>query len=215
MGNINAIFGKYKAYAIIAVLAALLGLAGMRACKIGDSYSRLEGEYATLKKIAAADHVLHMREIEKVEAEKKKLDEDIQGLMAKVEIKDRDARELGGRIASLEAEYRALGNDKDGQIENLKSQVKAWSERFSLVMLELEDKDKIIFDLKQKYDFQVQITMKWQADYAKQTELQKILEANISSLKGKLRMANFKSNLKTYLVIAIAGYAGYQAIKGK
>jgi len=124
--------------------------------------------------------------------------------------KDANLEALGQKLKQLE-----ISGDLPAQVANLKEQVKAWSDKFSLAQTVIAEKDAIIADGSAKYDAQVTISESWKQKYEGETRLRTLAEKGWKASERKLRWTRIVGNVKTGLVLAAAGYVGYSALKGK
>ena len=85
--------------------------------------------------------------------------------------KDSDLTQLVQKLHKLE-----VSGDLSAQVANLKEQVKAWSEKFSLAQSVIAEKDAIIADWAAKYDAQVTISESWKQKYEGETRLRTLAE---------------------------------------
>ena len=118
----------------------------------------------------------------------------------------------GDKIRDLEKRLQGL-KDKDEIIRNQSLQIEEWKVRFSLVQREVDEKDKIIFSLNEKYKASVVIREEltgqikaWADKYSALNDLAKVYQI-------KLLKANARSTLKSGIVIAAAAYIVYTAVK--
>jgi len=124
--------------------------------------------------------------------------------------KDSDLTELVQKLHKLE-----VSGDLPAQVANLKEQVKAWSEKFSLAQSVIAEKDAIIADWAVKYNAQVTIGDTWKQKYEGETRLRTLAEKGWKASERRLRWARVMSNIKSGLIVGALGYLGYSAIKGK
>ena len=157
--KIKDILAKMKIGHFFALAALfLLGLIffTVKSCNLYDENSVLKGKYETYRTLAKEHTKLMQAAI--AEQEKK-----IKELEQKQIIYEENIKKKEGQIASLHVttgelkKQRRELTDKDAIIANLDTQVAAWKEKFSLAQSVIEEKDKIIFNLTEKYDAQVTI----------------------------------------------------------
>ena len=123
--------------------------------------------------------------------------------------KDANLEALGQKLKQLE-----ISGDLPAQVANLKEQVKAWSDKFSLAQSVIAEKDAIISACAAKYDAQVTISESWKAKYDAECRLLQLATQGWKSAEGKLRWTRVMSNIKSGLIVGALGYIGYSAIKG-
>ena len=124
--------------------------------------------------------------------------------------KDSNLEALGQKLKQLE-----ISGDLFAQVANLKEQVKAWSEKFTLAQSVIAEKDAIIADWSAKYSAQVTIGDMWKQKYEGETRLRMLAEKGWKASERKLRWARIVGNVKTGLIVGALGYVGYSALKGK
>ena len=127
-----------------------------------------------------------------------------------IELKKRDEYKSQD-LAKLESEVVNL-KDKDKIIENLKSQINVWSERFTLAQNQLAEKDKIIFSLTEKYNAEVKISIQWEGLYNRQVDLNKILEDKGKVADKKIARLGFESKIEKVLITGFIIYVGVNVI---
>jgi len=124
--------------------------------------------------------------------------------------KDSDLTQLVQKLHKLE-----VSGDLSAQVANLKEQVKAWSEKFSLAQSVIAEKDAIIADHIAKFDAQVTISESWKQKYNSELHLRTLAEKGWKASGRKLRWTQVMSHIKSGLIVGALGYLGYSAIKGK
>jgi chromosome segregation ATPase len=204
-------------YWIALGLALALTVAVCDGLRLRDKYSIAIGKYeealtqervngkALTTQIAQMTAIVGQKDKEIAEATKQ-----IGHLTDAVGRKDSDLTELVQKLHKLE-----VSGDLPAQVANLKEQVQAWSEKFSLAQTVIAEKDAIIADWTIKYDAQVTISESWKQKYEGETRLRTLAEKGWKASERKLRWTRIVGNVKTGLVLAAAGYVGYSALKGK
>lgn len=124
--------------------------------------------------------------------------------------KDSNLEALGQKLKQLET-----SGDLSAQVANLKEQVKAWSEKFTLAQSVIAEKDAIIADWTAKLAAQVTISESWKQNYNSELHLRTLAEKGWKASENKLRWTRVLSNIKSGLICGAIGYIGYSAIKGK
>ena len=124
--------------------------------------------------------------------------------------KDANLEALGQKLKQLE-----ISGDLPAQVANLKEQVKAWSDKFSLAQTVIAEKDAIIADWTIKYDAQVTISESWKQKYEGETRLRTLAEKGWKVAERKLKWTRIVGNLKTGLILAAVAAVGYEELKGK
>jgi len=124
--------------------------------------------------------------------------------------KDSNLEALGQKLKQLET-----SGDLSAQVANLKEQVNAWSEKFTLAQSVIAEKDAIIADWTAKLAAQVTISESWKQNYNSELHLRTLAEKGWKASENKLRWTRVLSNIKSGLICGAIGYIGYSAIKGK
>lgn len=205
---------KYAVYAGAGLVLVVALIAFGRACKIGDKYSRLEGQYQEALRIAKIDAEI----LNKTITEKEKA----------IAEKDRDIRESGKTIAQLQAGIGGKNQELDAldtelaaaktdaeRVPILHAEVAAWAEKFSLAEQAIAEKDRQIVAWTEKFNAQITISESWKQRYENETRLHEISRSEISALKARLISSRIIGTIKSGLVLATVGYIGYSALRGK
>lgn len=124
--------------------------------------------------------------------------------------KDKTITDLKAALHNLEA-----AGDLSGQVANLKEQIAAWSEKFTLAESVIAEKDKIIIAWAAKFNAQLEISDSWKAKYDAEYHLRTLAEEGWWTANRKLKARSVMGNIKSGLIIAAVGYWGYSALKGK
>ena len=203
-----------KTISLIAVVAAVLLALSIflhRSCNIYDRYSELKGLYEGNKaqtEKEKQESQKAIQELKKEIGEKEKSialsEANVINLKKRDEFKSQDLKKLESEIINLK--------DKDKIIENLKSQINVWSERFTLAQNQLAEKDKIIFSLTEKFNAQVKISIQWEGLYNRQVGLNKILEDRIALADKKISRLGFESKIEKVLITGLAIYLGVKIL---
>ena len=123
--------------------------------------------------------------------------------------KDSNLEALGQKLKQLE-----ISGDLFAQVANLKEQVKAWSEKFTLAQSVIAEKDAIIADWAAKYDAQVTISESWKQKYEGETRLRTLAEKGWKASERKLRWARIGSNIEKLVILGLGAKVAVDALKG-
>lgn len=205
---------KYAVYAGAGLALIIALIAFGRACRIGDKYSRLEGQYQEALRITRIDaEILNQTIAEKekaIAALDKRLVASAQAvghLTGAIGQKDSD-------LAGLDAKLKDAKTDAE-RVPILRAEVAAWAEKFNLAELTIAEKDKQIEAWEAKFSSQVTISESWKQKFENEARLHEISRDEISALKARLISTRLVGTLKSGLIVAAIGYIGYQAIRGK
>jgi len=123
--------------------------------------------------------------------------------------KDANLEALGQKLKQLE-----ISGDLPAQVANLKEQVRAWSDKFSLAQAVIAEKDAIIADWAAKYDAQVTISESWKQKYEGETRLRTLAEKGWKASERKLRWARIGSNIEKLVILGLGAKVAVDALKG-
>jgi len=183
----------------------------VKSCNLYDENSVLKGKYATYQTLAKEHTKLMQAAI--VEQEKKIKELEQKQIIYEENIKKKEGQiaSLHGTTGELEKQRREL-TDKDAIIANLDTQIAAWKEKFSLAQSVIEEKDKIIFNLTEKYDAQVTISNSYKLQFEEGQKLNQIAELRIQSLEKELRISKFTGKIARAGTLILAGLVAYAAL---
>jgi len=185
-----------------------------KACKISDRNSELKGEITQLNQMLSIQRQVSQKEIKELKEFICKKNEEIIDITADITVKDEKIQELSEISTNLEQEIDNLNdNQKDIIINKLKENVTIWKQKFTLAESIIRNKDKIIFNLQDKYNAQLKVSLNYRELYEKTNELSRKQEIRIRVLEKKQRGLQIKSILKTVAIGGLAGYLGYRIIK--
>jgi len=123
--------------------------------------------------------------------------------------KDSNLEALGQKLKQLE-----ISGDLFAQVANLKEQVKAWSEKFTLAQSVIAEKDAIIADWSAKYSAQVTISESWKQKYEGETRLRTLAEKGWKASERKLRWARIGSNIEKLVILGLGAKVAVDALQG-
>jgi hypothetical protein len=207
---------KVKLATAVGGLALILVvvLAGLRACKLTDRLSVLEGQHQALTATASALGKANV----KLEAEVKRINVEKDAIIADRDktIAAKQGQVVTGnkKLSDLEAEYATLGQDKEAKISNLQSQVATLKGNLTVAYSIIADKDAIIAAWTAKLNAQVTLTDSWKARYEAEARLHAISRQELGITARKLQVARLTGTLKSGLCIAAGGYLAYTMLKG-
>ena len=185
-----------------------------KACKISDRNSELKGEITQLNQMLSIQRQVSQKEIKELKEFICKKNEEIIDITADITVKDEKIQELSEISTNLEQEIDNLNdNQKDIIINKLKENVTIWKQKFTLAESIIRNKDKIIFNLQDKYNAQLKVSLNYRELYEKTNELSRKQEIRIRVLEKKQRGLQIKSTLKTVAIGGLASYLGYRIIK--
>ena len=202
-------------YALIGVLSLCAVFFLLRSCSVTDRYSILLGKYEALtqvqeeaEKIAQENIDLALENIDNLTSKNK-------GLIRRIEIAEMEIVETDGDIARLENELLEAQDtgDKDAQISNLTEQVSTWKQKFTLAQNIISDKDKVIFNLNEKYESQLKISVDFEKLYIAEKDLRRKGKVLLGMATRKLRVARVGGTFKTITVGVLGGFIAYKLIK--
>ena len=206
-----------KVYWVLIALVIALGVSVIDGLRLRDKYSIAIGKYEealTQERVNGKALTIQIAQMtETVGQRDKEIAEKVEtiGHMTNaIGRKDSNLEALGQKLKQLE-----ISGDLFAQVANLKEQVKAWSEKFTLAQSVIAEKDAIIADWSAKYSAQVTISESWKQKYEGETRLRMLAEKGWKASERRLRWTRVMSNVKSGLIVGALGYLGYSAIKGK
>ena len=128
-----------------------------------NKLDKLNKEYNAYKEISNIIQKESNKAIASLESAIKDKDKQISTALKSIENLKKEDIKKEIKIEALEKEREGL-TDPTAIISNLENQVAGWKERFTLARQEIEEKDKIIFNLTETYNIQLNIS----AEYKKQ-----------------------------------------------
>lgn len=202
-------------YLIIGVLLMCALFFLLRSCSVTDRYSRLVGEYEALTKVQEEAESTAQINIENALENIDNLTNRNKGLTRRIELAEMEIVETDGDVARLESELIDAQDtgDKDAQISNLTEQVNTWKKRFTLARDIITDKDKIIFNLNEKYESQLRISVDFEKLYIAEKDLRQRGNVLLDISSRKLRTAKTGGTFKTMVISVLGGYVAYKLIK--
>jgi len=206
-----------KVYWVLIALVIALGVSVIDGLRLRDKYSIAIGKYEealTQERVNGKALTIQIAQMtETVGQRDKEIAEKVEtiGHMTNaIGRKDANLEALGQKLKQLE-----ISGDLPAQVANLKEQVKAWSDKFSLAQSVIAEKDAIIADWTVKYSAQVTISESWKQKYEGESRLRTLAEKGWKASERRLRWTRVMSNIKSGLIVGAIGYLGYSAIKGK
>jgi len=203
-------------YWIILGLALALTVAVIDGLRLHDKYSIAIGKYeealtqervngkALTTQIAQMTAIVGQKDQEIAEKV-----ETIGHMTNAIGRKDSDLTQLVQKLHQLE-----VSGDLSAQVANLKEQVKAWSDKFSLAQTVIAEKDAIIADWSAKYSAQVTIGDMWKQKYEGETRLRTLAEKGWKASERKLRWARIGSNIEKLVILGLGAKVAVDALKG-
>ncbi len=196
------------------VIIILFTLSMVRSCRIEDNYSKLKGAYEEYRRIVEADakikDALIAQQISAIAELDKKIDtsEQVIGHVSNaIGQKNTD-------LLNLEKSLTQAKTDAE-RVPILTSMVETWSAKYAHLESVVSEKDKQLAAWGGKFDAQIQISDAWKAKYEAEHALRLSGETLNKALEGKYRRAKMVSSVKNVALIALAGVATYQFVKGK
>lgn len=204
----------WQGYAAAILAVAALLWAGVRAWDLGSKLTVLKDKYESLSQMADAQFKASATIIATQTGEIRKLQDLNAKLGLDVEKKKSTIADLGKKLADLEASYPDL-TEPAAQIANLKAQIVQWKDRFTLAESVIADKDAIISNLRAQFIAQVVITDEWKARYEGEHAARLACDKALRAANTKIRVLQFKGNVKTIAVAVAGGYIAYKEIISK
>ena len=194
-----------KYVAVIVALSLAIVFLAMDNCGNADKYNKLKGEYETYYKIS---RIVIKESIEAIDVQNDEI-----GILTKkltylhgiIEVKDADLAEKEDEIGELKRDFADL--------EECQAQYDKLVEAFTLCKSIMVDKDEVIFNLNEKYDAQVIISLRYKDMYESIQPLVDIHTKQVKELEKINRRLKFTSKLKTGIVVVGIGVVLYSLLR--
>jgi len=208
-----------KILLIVALVALGLMFYMGHSCGSKAGQSVKEAEYGALKE-QTTEHIKHLEaaieekrgEIERMEAEKNGA---IDSSNTIIEKKQEKIEDLDKKIARIQKERDGLKSWEE-IAGNEKREKDAWIEKFTLAQAQIEEKDKIIFSLNEKYDARVRLDEEIIAGFEEMARKEKGLrlaaEEMAADYRARLRRKDMQAKITTGLALIGAGFIAYQQV---
>ena len=194
-----------KYWILVGILALGVVFLAMDNCGSTVKYNKLKGEYQTYYNISRVVVATSIAEIHAQDKEIVALDEKILYLHGIIEVKDADLADKEDELGELKRTFADL--------EECQQQYDKLVEAFTLVKSTGVDKDSVIFNLNEKYESQVVISLKYKDMYESIQPLVDIHTRQVKELENINRRLKLTSKLKTGIVVAMAGVVLYSFLK--
>jgi len=194
-----------KYWILVGILALGIVFLTMDNCGNSDKYNKLKGEYNTYKTISRVIVAEAIQTINKQTEEIKRLDGKIDFLQGIIEVKDEDLAEIEEDLGELKREFKDL--------QECQIQYNKLVEGFNLCKSISADKDQVIFNLQEKYEAQVAVSLEYKSMYESVQKLTEIRTKQIKELENINRRLRLTSKFKTGIVITMAVVVAYSLLK--
>lgn len=191
------------------ILAGILFLGvvflAMDNCGSTAKYNKLKGEYETYHAISKKVVQQSIQTINEQGEEIGALDKKIESLREIIEVKDKDLADKEEELGELQKEFDSL-DECQGEYNKL-------VDAFTLSKAIGAMKDKIIFNLNEKYEKQVTISLEYKKMYESMLPLVDAHIKQVKELEKINRRLKLTSKLKTGIAITMAGVVLYSLLK--
>ena len=191
------------------VLLALI-IVGYRSCNPYDKKSILKGKYDALSQEYETQKNNSKAQISSLRNIIAQKDEKIRNITAHIVEKEGEISTLHAQTDELEEAYAKVDksaqdvNSLNQRVVNLETQVTIWKQKFTISEGIIADKNKIIFNLNEKYESQVTISFNWETLYNNEVKLHALCKQRLTLADKKLKGLRFGSTIKNGLVIGLA-----------
>ena len=201
-------------YGVYIAIALILMLFIVKSCNIYDNYSVLKGQYNLLQTETNALVKVSQKEIIEYQNTIAERDTRIKEISATVAVKNKKIQDLHIATQNLEdtLDFYTLIPNED-KIVNLQKQVEAWKDKFAIISTIVKDKDEIIFNLQEKYNTQLKISLNYKEMYERSQQLVLLADKRLKLADKKIRNARLGSTVKTIALGAVGGYLIYKVVK--
>lgn len=194
-----------KYWILVGILVLGVIFLAMDNCGDTAKYNKLKGEYQTYYNISRVVISKSLEAIDEQGEEIVALDEKITYLLGIIEVKDKDLADKEDELGELKREFADL--------EECQQQYNKLVEAFTLCKSIGLDKDHVIFNLNEKYEAQVVISLKYKDMYESVQPLIDIHIKQVKELENINRRLKLTSKLKTGIVVVVAGVVLYSLLK--
>jgi len=204
---------KYGAIGAILIICITFFLT--RACyKRDTNYDVLKGQYNLLQTETNALIKVSQKEITEYQNTIAERDTRIKEISATVAVKNKKIQDLHIATQNLEdtLDFDTQISNED-KIVNLQKQVEAWKDKFAIISTIVKDKDEIIFNLQEKYNTQLKISLNYKEMYERSQQLVLLADKRLKLADKKIRNARLGSTVKTIALGAVGGYLIYKVVK--
>ena len=195
----------------VAVLLALIFMC-MRSCKLYDKLSIVKGQNIILTKERAEAYTSLADMKKRVDAKQAQIDSQIAEFGSEIASNERTIATLGTTIGVLENDLAGL-TDKDEIIVNLKRQIEVWGESFALLERVVEDKDRIIFSLTEKFESEKSLRITYESVIEQDDLLIQNQKVQIKLLERKYIGSRIGGKLAVAAGVVLGGILAYKMIK--
>jgi hypothetical protein len=194
-----------KYVAVIGLLIVAVVFLGLDNCGDTAKYNKLKGEYQTYYEISRAVVEKSIQAIDEQNDEIGILSKKLTYLHGIIEVKDADLADKEEELGELKRDFADL--------EECQAQYDKLVEAFTLCKSIGVDKDSVIFNLNEKYEAQVVISLKYKDMYESTLPLIDIHIKQVKELENINRRLKLTSKLKTGIVVAMAGVVLYSLLR--
>ena len=197
------------AFCVVGLLALMY-----QSCTVDATAEYYKGKYAAEMELRAAENDIHAKHIEELGIEKEVLDMEINQLKEENAAIDNDRRVTKKKLADVLAEEPIQPElEEEPLVINLRQQVRLLTFVLEGAEKELENKDKIIFNLTEKYNAQVGISDSYRAMYENEKELHRLAIDRLKIADRRIASLRFTGNAKNVLVVVAGGAIAYLLLK--
>jgi len=213
---------KVVKYTIFGILLVVFCIILLHSCNLGDRVSRLQGELRVAnsiltetEKIAEKNIGKSLAKIDDLQKDTSKLKVEVSNSMVKIGEKDELIVRMEDELYELRVHMDSSNQleNLQEQVVNLEGQVNTWKEKFTLAQKIITDKDSVIFNLKQQYTLQINISADYKKLYEDTKDVLKRTEVLLSTTTRKLRTAKYSGAVKTATVFLLGGYVAFKLLK--
>ena len=194
-----------KYWVLVGILALGVVFLGLDNCGNTAKYNRLKGEYQSYYEMSRVVVRKSLEEIDTQDKEISVLDKEITYLHGIIEVKDADLADKEEELGVIKRNFESL--------EACQSQYDKLSIAFSLCKSIGVDKDEIIFNLNEKYESQVVISISYKDMYESVQGIVDIRTKQVKELEKINKRLRFSSGLKSGLAVVLAGLIVYNMVK--
>ena len=219
-------------YGLIAMLVFTILFLSVKSCNIYDNYSVLKGQYNLLQTENNTLIKVSQKEITEYQNTIAERDTKIKEISATIAVKNKKIQDLHIATQNLEdtLDFYTLIPNED-KIVNLQKQVKVWKKKFTISESIIKDlgqpieyydehgvkkikypEGSITFNLQEKYNTQLKISLNYKEMYEKSQQLVLLADKRLIIADRKIRNARLGSTVKTIVIGTVVGFVIYDKV---
>lgn len=194
-----------KYWVLVTILTLGVIFVTLDNCGNTDKYNRLKGEYETYYNMSRAVVAKSIAEINEQDKEIVILSKKVTSLHGIIEVKVADLADKEEELGELQREFDSL--------DECQEQYNKLADAFTLCKEITYAQRAIVFNLIEKYNRQLSISLEYKDMYESVQRLIDIRTKQVKELENINRRLGFTSKLKTGIVVVVAGVVLYSLLR--